>query len=48
MKWGGYNRKGEARMKKLFGGKAAYYLLTIAALALLLAESIKWSPKSGG
>jgi hypothetical protein len=45
MKWGGYNRKGEERMKKLFSGKVAYYLLTIAALALLLAESIKWSPE---
>jgi hypothetical protein len=50
MKWGGYNRKGEERMnrvfKKLFSGKAAYYLMTIAALALLLAESIKWSPET--
>ena len=45
MKWGGYNRKGEERMKKLLGGKAAYYLLTFAALALLLAESIKWRPE---
>ncbi len=44
MKWGGYNRKGEERMKKFFSGKAAYYLMAIAALALLLAESIKWSP----
>jgi len=48
MKWGGYNRKGEERMKKLFSGKAAYYLLTIAGLALLLAESIKWSPEGRG
>jgi len=32
MKWGGYNRKGEERMKKLFSGKAMYYLLTIATL----------------
>ena len=44
MKWGGYNRKGEARMKKLFSGKTMYYLLTIAALGLLLAENIKWRP----
>ncbi|MFC2108330.1 hypothetical protein ACFLS5_02600 [Candidatus Bipolaricaulota bacterium] len=48
MKWGGYNRKGEERMKKmidkLFGAKTMYYLLTIAALGLLLAESIKWRP----
>jgi hypothetical protein len=48
MKWGGYNRKGEERMKKLFSGKVAYYLLTIAGLALLLAESIKWSPEGRG
>jgi len=48
MKWGGYNRKGEERMKKvigkLFGGKTMYYLLMIAALGLLLAESFKWHP----
>jgi len=48
MKWGGYSRKGEKRVKKLFSGKAMYYLLAIAGLALLLAESIKWSPKGGG
>ena len=45
MKWGGYNKKGEERMKKLFSGKAAYYLLTIATLALLLAENFKWRPQ---
>ena len=45
MKWGGYTRKGEARMKKLFSGKVMFYVLTLAALALLLAESIKWSPE---
>ena len=44
MKWGGYNRKGEERMKKLFSGKAMYYLLMIATLGLLLAEMIKWRP----
>ncbi len=44
MKWGGYNRKGEERMKKLFSGKAGYYLLAFTLLALLLAENIKWSP----
>ncbi|MCK4570565.1 hypothetical protein KAT84_01315 [Candidatus Bipolaricaulota bacterium] len=48
MKWGGYNRKGEERMKravgKLFGGKTMYYLLVIATLGLLLAENIKWRP----
>jgi len=48
MEWGGHSRKGEERMKKLFSGKAAYYLMTIAALALLLAESIKWSPETPG
>ena len=32
-------------MKKLFGTKTVYYLLTIATLALLLAESIKWRPQ---
>jgi len=45
MKWGGYNRKGEARMKKLFSGQTMYYLLAIATLGLLLAESFKWHPK---
>jgi len=45
MKWGGYNRKGEERMKKLFSGRAMYYLLTFAALALLLAENFKWRPE---
>ena len=48
MKWGGYNRKGEEKMnkvlRKLFGARGTYYLLTFAALALLLAESIKWRP----
>jgi len=44
MKWGGYNRKGEERMKKMLGGRAMYVLLTIAGLALLLAESVKWCP----
>ena len=51
MKWGGYNRKGEEKMgkvfKKLFGMRGTFYLMTIAALALLLAENIKWSPKGG-
>jgi len=35
MKWGGYNRDGEERMKRLFSGKLACCLLT----ALLLVES---------
>ena len=45
MKWGGYNEKGEERMRRLLGTKAVYYLLTIATLGLLLAESIKWRPE---
>jgi len=45
MKWGGYNRNGEERMKKLLGGRTMYYLLTIATLAMLLAENIKWRPE---
>jgi len=49
MKWGGYNRRGEERMgrvfKRLFGARGTYYLLTLTALALLLAENIKWSPE---
>ena len=45
MKWGGYNRKGEERMKKLFSGMVLYYVMTFAALALLLAENVKWRPE---
>ncbi len=44
MKWGGYNRNGEERMKRLFSGKAAYYLLT----ALMLAESTEQRPEGRG
>ncbi|MBU1048670.1 hypothetical protein KKG90_01480 [Candidatus Bipolaricaulota bacterium] len=44
MKWGGYNRNGEKKIRKLFSGRAMYYLLTIATLILVLAENIKWSP----
>ncbi len=44
MKWGGFNREGEKKMKKLLGGKAMYILLTIAAAALVLTESLKWRP----
>jgi len=44
MKWGGYNRKGEERLQKVFGAKALYFLVTLAGLALLLAESVKWCP----
>ena len=48
MEWGGHSRKGEERMKKLFSGKVLYYVMTFAALALLLAESIKWLPETPG
>jgi hypothetical protein len=44
MKWGGFNREGEKKMKKLFGGKALLVLLTIAAAAMVLSESLKWRP----
>ena len=48
MKWGGYNRRGEERVRKalhkLFGAKTIYYLLTFAAVGMLLAENIKWRP----
>ena len=52
MRWGGYNRKGEERMgrvfRRLFGARGTYYLLTFAALALLLAENVKWRPGGRG
>ncbi len=44
MKWSGYNRNGEKRMKKVWGGKGLYVLMTIAMLGLLLVESFKWHP----
>jgi hypothetical protein len=44
MKWGGFNRKGEEKVKKLFSGKTAYYLMSLAMLGLLLCESFKWRP----
>jgi hypothetical protein len=44
MKWGGFNREGEKKMKKLFGGKVLYVLLTIAAAGLLMSECLKWRP----
>ena len=44
MKWGGFNKKGEEKMKKLLGGKAAYYLVSLAMLGLLLCENFKWRP----
>jgi hypothetical protein len=45
MKWGGFNREGEKKMKKLLSGKAMYVLLTIAAAALVLSETLKWRPQ---
>jgi len=42
MKWGGYTKKGQRTMKKLFSGKAFTYLLTITTLGLLLGASLKW------
>jgi hypothetical protein len=44
MKWGGFNREGEKKMKKLFGGKALVVLMTIAAAAMVLSETLKWRP----
>ena len=44
MKWGGFNREGERKMKKLLGGKALYVLLTVAAAGLLMSEMLKWRP----
>ncbi|MDD5263460.1 MAG: hypothetical protein PHU43_01315 [Candidatus Bipolaricaulis sp.] len=42
MKWGGFNKNGEERMKRLFGSKVAYYMLAIATLGVLLGASVKW------
>jgi hypothetical protein len=44
MKWGGFNRKAEEKVRKLLGAKAAYYLVSLAMLGLLLCESFKWRP----
>jgi len=48
VKWGGYNRKGEERMnkvfRKLFGVRGTWALLAVAAVAVLLAQNIKWRP----
>ncbi len=44
MKWGGFNRNGEEKVKKLLSGKAAYYLVSLAMLGLLLCENFKWHP----
>ncbi len=44
MKWGGFNREGERKMKKLVSGKALFVLMTLAAAAMVLSESLKWRP----
>ncbi len=44
MKWGGFTRNGEAKLRRVFGGKGLYVLMTIAMLGLLLVESFKWHP----
>ncbi|MDD5263462.1 MAG: hypothetical protein PHU43_01325 [Candidatus Bipolaricaulis sp.] len=42
MKWCGYTGRGAEKMAKLFSSKAAYYLLAIATLGVLLGASVKW------
>jgi adenine/guanine phosphoribosyltransferase-like PRPP-binding protein len=46
MKWQGYNTKAGDKVSKLmakaFSRKGVYYLLTIAALGLILGASFKW------
>ena len=46
MKWGGYNTQAGERVNKVFGKlidrKGIYYLLTIAALGLVLGAGMKW------
>jgi len=42
MKWCEFNREGEGKMRKLFGGKVMYYLFAVATLGLLLGASVKW------
>jgi hypothetical protein len=44
MKWGGFNRKAEEKVRKLLGAKVACYLVSLAMLGLLLCESFKWRP----
>ncbi len=48
MKWGEFNLGAGERLTKvfgkLFGQKAVYYLLTIAALGLILGAGVKWHP----
>jgi hypothetical protein len=44
MKWGGFTREGERKMQKLFRGKALLVVLTVAAAAMVLMETLKWRP----
>jgi hypothetical protein len=48
MKWGGFNRKGEERMRKVLNRfrnhRGLFLLFSIATVGLLLAENIKWRP----
>ncbi|MEW5825360.1 MAG: hypothetical protein AB1778_00855 [Candidatus Bipolaricaulota bacterium] len=44
MKWGGFNREGEKKMRKLFGARTMFVLMTLAAAALAIGETLKWRP----
>ncbi len=48
MKWGKFNLGASERLNKvlgkLLGQKGMYYLLTIAALGLILGAGAKWRP----
>jgi len=48
MKWGKFNLGASERVNKvlgkLLGQKGVYYLLTIAALGLILGAGAKWHP----
>ena len=48
MKWGGCNLRVVNKLNKVFGKllgqKGVYYLLTIAALGLILGAGAKWHP----
>ncbi|MEW5825358.1 MAG: hypothetical protein AB1778_00845 [Candidatus Bipolaricaulota bacterium] len=44
MKWGGFNREGEKTMKKLLTSKTVFVLMTLAAAALAIGETLKWRP----
>ena len=48
MKWEGFNLDAGEKLNKIFGKllgqKGVYYLLTIAALGLILGAGAKWHP----